>query len=143
MYRQSDGYPTGHGAELAEFLTGIKIVNGLSVRACATCGDYHPDIPADFGHSFVEEKVANGGGDLAAQVVAHFKEMFPVGGIYLMAKKTRDVGEEFVYIVDTSSNSTEIKLSCFSFGAQKAAFVGKPEEFDGESIERLINADES
>jgi hypothetical protein len=28
MYRQFDGYPTGHGAELAQFLDGFKIVNG-------------------------------------------------------------------------------------------------------------------
>ena len=29
MYRQFDGYPTGHGAELAEFLNGGRLVNGL------------------------------------------------------------------------------------------------------------------
>ena len=28
MYRQMDGYPSGHGAELAEFLNGFNIVNG-------------------------------------------------------------------------------------------------------------------
>ena len=30
MYRQFDGYPSGHGAELAEFLDGFRIVNGYS-----------------------------------------------------------------------------------------------------------------
>ena len=30
MYRQFDGYPKGHGAELAEFLNGGRLVNGLS-----------------------------------------------------------------------------------------------------------------
>jgi len=29
MYRQFDGYPRGHGAELAEFLNGGRLVNGL------------------------------------------------------------------------------------------------------------------
>ena len=28
MYRQYDGYPSGHGAELAEFLMPFKLVNG-------------------------------------------------------------------------------------------------------------------
>jgi len=29
MYRQFDGYPEGHGLDLAEFLAGGKMVNGL------------------------------------------------------------------------------------------------------------------
>ena len=29
MYRQFDGYMSGHGAELAEFLHDRKLVNGL------------------------------------------------------------------------------------------------------------------
>ena len=31
MYRQYDGYPSGMGADLVEFLDGSKVVNGLSV----------------------------------------------------------------------------------------------------------------
>ncbi len=29
LYRQYDGYPAGHGAELAEFLEGYTVVNGF------------------------------------------------------------------------------------------------------------------
>ena len=29
MYRQYDGYPSGHGQELAEFLFDGKLVNGI------------------------------------------------------------------------------------------------------------------
>ena len=32
MYRQYDGYPTGHGKELLEFLKGMTIVNGISAK---------------------------------------------------------------------------------------------------------------
>ncbi len=32
LYRQYDGYPTGHGAELAQFLDGFKIVNGIGAE---------------------------------------------------------------------------------------------------------------
>lgn len=60
MYRQFDGYPTGHGAELADFLSGFEIVNG---------------------YSEVKPKLANGMGCLAAQMIAHFK--VGTGGFYL------------------------------------------------------------
>lgn len=33
MYRQYDGYPTGHGAELAEFLNGTSVYNGMDCLA--------------------------------------------------------------------------------------------------------------
>jgi hypothetical protein len=78
LYRQFDGYPSGHGEELAKFLGGFKIVNGFSSGA-------------EVG------KVANGMGCLAAQLVAHFKKS--VGGIYLHSAGTRDAGEEFIYFV--------------------------------------------
>ena len=62
MYRQYDGYLAGHGLELAEFLKPFKIVNGLGAST--------PD------------KVANGMGCLAAQMVSHFKGDGP-GQFYL------------------------------------------------------------
>jgi len=54
MYRQFDGYPSGHGAELADFLLPIDLINGFEI--------------ADQGR-----KAANGMGCLAAQLVVHFK----------------------------------------------------------------------
>ena len=62
LYRQFDGYPSGHGAELANFLKGIKLGNGIA------------DNPK-------MGKFANGMGCLAAQLVAHFKKS--VGGFYI------------------------------------------------------------
>ena len=32
MYRQMDGYPSGHGVELTDFLDGFQVVNGLNVN---------------------------------------------------------------------------------------------------------------
>ena len=68
MYRQMDGYPEGHGKELAEFLSRFVMVNGFNCL----------EKPV---------KQANGMECLAAQIVAHFK--YGAGGIYLMAAKTR------------------------------------------------------
>ena len=59
MYRQFDGYPSGHGAELAEFLNSFDaIVNGIRI------GD--------------TRKISNGMGCLAAQMIAFFKKMLVV-----------------------------------------------------------------
>ena len=77
LYRHNDGYPTGHGSELKEFLTRLRVVNGLS--------------------SGQEGILANGMGCLAAQLVAHFKT--GPGGFYLYPTGTRDCGEEYVYTV--------------------------------------------
>lgn len=76
MYRQMDGYPEGHGKDLAEFLAKGKLVNGIGMDAGV---------------------VFNGMGCLAAQVVTHFKD--GPGGFYLHPAGTRDVGEEYIYIV--------------------------------------------
>lgn len=78
MYRQYDGYPSGHGAELAQFLSGFTITNGI--------GD-------------LTTKTANGAECLAAQIVAHFKNESGVGGIYLQPANTRNAGEEYRYFV--------------------------------------------
>jgi hypothetical protein len=85
LYRQFDGYPDGHGAELKSFLKGFKIVNGIGAR----------NAP----------KTANGAGCFAAQLVAHFKRKSRLGGFYLYPAGTRDVGEEYTYRVRVYSPS--------------------------------------
>jgi hypothetical protein len=85
MYRQYDGYPDGHGMDLVNQFRGFRITNGISGDAT---------------------KTANGVGCLAAQLVTVFKRGdrrhkagngCEVGGFYLYAPETREVGEEFVY----------------------------------------------
>ncbi len=106
MYRQFDGYPTGHGAELAHFLLPFKIVNGIS-------GD------ARMG------KVANGMGCLAAQLVANFKTS--VGNIYLYAPKLDiDAMQEYEYHVTDSS--VKVLLNGYN-EPNEVIFEGSYEEF--------------
>ncbi len=78
LYRQYDGYPGGHGKELAKFLASGKLVNGL--------GGGTP-YRAQF----------NGVTGLAARIVHHFDPT--EGGFYLHAGGTRDCGEEWTYEV--------------------------------------------
>jgi len=79
MYRQYDGYPSGHGVELAEFLKPFKVVNG-------------------FGLNNVVGTSANGMGCLAAQMIAHFKK--EIGNIYIHAPNLgRDDWQDYEYHV--------------------------------------------
>jgi hypothetical protein len=78
MYRQFDGYPSGHGVELGEFLNSIvEVTNGIR--------------PGD------KRKTANGMGCLAAQMIAHFK--VGVGNIYIESTNTNLLGHDFEYHV--------------------------------------------
>ena len=77
LYRQYDGYPTGHGAELADYLNGMYVVNGLGVQD-------------------QDKKIANGMGCLAAQLVANFKT--EAGQFYLhVPELNRDDWQEYEY----------------------------------------------
>ena len=78
MYRQFDGYPSGHGQELAEFLNSFDaIVNGIPL------GD--------------NRRIANGMGCLAAQMIVNFKN--GVGGFYIYSVDSTDCWQDYEYHV--------------------------------------------
>jgi hypothetical protein len=77
MYRQFDGYLSGHGKDLAKFLAPLRETNGL-----------------------VEGPTFNGMACLAAQIVAHFKTA--PGGFYLYKPGIPDAGQEYEYHVHAS-----------------------------------------
>ena len=114
MYRQFDGYPTGHGAELAEFLNSGELVNGLGV----------------------DEKniVFNGMGCLAAQMISHFKQT--PGGFYIHPTDVRDCGQDYEYHVSEKKNGLYVEVyncGCNFFGASgdthELVFQGSLKEF--------------
>ena len=110
MYRQCDGYPSGLGAELYEFLKDIKMVNGISVTK-------------DNG------KVANGAGCLAAQIVAHFKD--GPGGVYLHPPSSKDCGQEYEYHItaDTSGITVKVVEAGWTMRRAKTLYQGDLEGF--------------
>ena len=116
LYRQYDGYPTGHGAELAEFLNGFKIVNGLG-----------PDTPS---------RIANGMGCLAAQLVSHFKGD-EAGQFYLCSPQTVECGQDFEYHVYQKDKELRVRITnrgCNFFGltmsdTNESIFDGTVAEF--------------
>ena len=77
IYRQFDGYPSGHGHELAQFLNSKTIVNGYGEQ---------------------NSMEANGMSCLAAQLVVQLKH--GVGGIYIYAPMVgRDHWQDYEYHV--------------------------------------------
>ena len=111
MYRQFDGYPTGHGLQLAKFLNSGVMVNGISLGEQKTL-------------------LFNGMGCLAAQAVAHFKK--EAGGFYLYRGGTKDCGEEYSYDVISNGEKKELTLVCREEGytrRTKIIFKGTPAEF--------------
>ena len=90
LYRQFDGYPSGHGAELADFLNKIEVGNGI------------PGKP-EMG------EFANGMGCLAAQLIAHFKKS--VGGFYIHSIKDADDDGGVDYEYHVYPNKVVVKES--------------------------------
>lgn len=130
LYRQYDGYPTGHGAELKQLLQGFKLVNGLGVEQ--------------------PPKVANGMGCLAAQIIVYFKHN--PGEFYMYPACTRDCGEEYIYTVYQNGEDPDhygriylkIEAGCITFfglpGTKQknmpVIYDGLVEDFDSETVER-------
>jgi len=84
MYRHYDGDPGAHGKELRKFVGGKKIVNGFSPGP--TTG------------------LANGMGDLAAQMVAYFKT--EPGNIYLVSPLADPWQVSYTYTIFLNSDAT-------------------------------------
>jgi len=107
MYRHYDGYPKGHGIELAEFLRDFRVVNGLG-------------SPSD-------KKIANGTSCLAAQIVAHFKTI--PGNIYLYPCNDGEEGiswEDYTYTV-WPKEGEPTWISIYSNLVKECIFVGTAE----------------
>ncbi|NJO02787.1 MAG: hypothetical protein HC880_14895 [Bacteroidia bacterium] len=101
-----DGYPSGHGKELAEFLKPITIVNG-------------------FSGGMKEGTHANGAGCLAAQLIKHFKK--DIGGIYIEQPNCKDAGQEYEYHITVNDGqiTVTVKSSSYDQSCKKIIFKGK------------------
>lgn len=143
LYRQFDGNPENHGLDMVQFMAGKRLLNG-----------YNP-LGNDM-HNF------NGMGDLAAQMVAHFKTynhplhdvngiMLPnmmkspryteprVGNYYIMAPGAEGVGEQFSYHI--YPHDEEIFITIFDEYEEDVIYEGSIAnypywtEVDGNAVE--------
>lgn len=116
MYRHWDGYPQGMGQDLFEILKGYTITNGIPIG----------------GNNW---KLANGMGCLACQLIARMKD--GPGNIYLYPAGTRDVGEQYIYTLRNTPETTDLILKVEScFGKRKVKlFKGLFCDFDSDVVE--------
>ena len=77
IYGQCDGYPSGHGKDIAKFIKKMQIVNGI--RGGHVAGTH-----------------ANGAGCFAAQFIKRFKT--GIGSIYVTDASDRQDYDYFIYI---------------------------------------------
>jgi hypothetical protein len=115
MYRQYDGYPEGHGLELAQFLTRGQLVSGLSGK---------------------EEVVFNGMGCLAAAMVSNFKET--PGGFYIHSVEDTECGQDYEYHVYQREDEIRVRVTdrgCNMFGLTMSDT--NKNLFDGTAVEFL------
>jgi hypothetical protein len=87
MYRQFDGYPEGHGADLVRLLGNRRLVDGIPLGE--------------------ETGVVNGIGCAASLVVAGLKQGMKAGNIYLVAPGTSGMWEQYVYTVYPAQKGPE------------------------------------
>lgn len=120
MYRHCDGYPTGHGKELKDFLKGMRIVNGIVTRKGNT---------------------ANGMGCLAAQIVAHFKD--GIGGVYLYPTDTQEAGQDYTYTISTYMDEADLtrRVLLKIENSLGTIYKGPIAEADMDAIELAVNSD--
>jgi hypothetical protein len=106
LYSQYDGYPSGHGAELAEFLNSGRVVNGIN--------------------GIGKERQFNGMGCLAAQLVANFKN--GAGGFYLYPVTSKDCGQDYEYHIYNIDG--EFKIEVYYCGCNMFGMSGDPKDVE-------------
>ena len=107
IYRQFDGYPSGHGHELAQFLNSKTLVNGYGEQ------------------NSIE---ANGMSCLAAQLVVQLKH--GVGGIYIYAPMVgRDHWQDYEYHVYETKVIVKSCATVYDSGHYQVIFEGTWQEF--------------
>jgi len=110
FYRQMDGYPNGHGLNVAEFLSKGVLVNGIG------CGEN-------------DKNQFNGIGCLAAQVIAELKK--GPGSIYMIP--ITEGGQEYDYTVTVLSpwyskdGTSDIEITVKQ--GRKVLFTGTPDQY--------------
>ena len=102
IYNHYDGYPSGLGVTLADYLQDFKVVNGLGSR---------------------QGKVANGMGCLAAQVVRYLKD--EPGNVYLHKPGERS-WEDYEYFI-WCKDGHGVWISILDYDGN-CIFVGKPDK---------------
>jgi hypothetical protein len=116
IYQQYDGYPSGVGLKLANWLKDKTVVNGFSMNQTMDNG------------------FCNGIGCMSAQFIHDFKT--DIGGLYITDHDdTEDYNYKVVVTYDIPSDTHEITLEAYRWDDNTPFFSGTPQEF----IDMVIN----
>lgn len=118
IYQQSDGYPTGVGADLKAFAGSMQICNGI--RDGYKAGEW-----------------ANGMGCFAAQLIARLKKK-DIGSVYIYPVGARNVGEEYVYTLSNRDGRLYLEV-CHPSTVVWEGLLG---DFDPEKLELALTSDD-
>lgn len=104
IYKQFDGYISGYGKDMFEFLDGFVVLNGFTQE-----------------HEKSDKKYANGMECLGLQLISHFKQQNKVGGYYLT---TANDSQEYDYHIYFIGNNLMIDVYNYEtiFSGSLAAF---------------------
>ena len=120
MYKQFDGYLSGHGADLKEAFGNTRIINGI-------------------GGSVQTPDFANGMSCLAAQIVAEFKE--EIGGIYLHPTDTDPQSYDYTLYIKPEGSIYNMPREGLPLYVKVTSY-GDREIYDGLLSEMPLNEDE-
>ncbi len=91
VYRQFDGYPSGHGKDIKNCLGGKEIVNGYQNR----------------------KTQINGIKSAAAMLIATVASPTETGSIYIERAGVSGVWEDYVYHISERGNGLHLKVDSF------------------------------
>ena len=103
IYNHWDSYPEGLGVTLGWYLSGKRVVNGISSKDN-------------------EDLIFNGMGCLAASLVAHLKD--GPGNVYIEGREQHTWIDYYYYIWGDDGKSIYISI----FSDDECIFVGEPED---------------
>ena len=115
FFRSWDGYPSGHGKDLAEWLKGKNLVNGRTGR------EKH-------GRDF------NRAGEMAVKLMNHIQEK---SGCEVVPTGASDYGEEFTYDIYFRNGNFYLAVD-----GEHSFPEFRVDQYDGEKLENELIVDE-
>lgn len=113
LYRQFDGYPSGHGALISKTFKGRKLVDGYS----------NPDTQV------------NGMANVPTMLIGAYYHgdpygPIPCGGLYITGPGASDEGEEYVYHIRGKSGQLKLTVEQGYYPKFKVIFDGPLDDFN-------------
>ena len=122
IYRQFDGYLSGHGKDIQDSLGSREFVNGIPF---STDG---------------EQKYVNGMGCLAALLISHIKNN-KAGNLYLKVPDPH-TRESWIYTLRGDSFQPELGVHLTVYAYAKVIYEGPLSAFDAEKVQSELDYDE-